>query len=395
MPQLMKWPALGSACLLLMLSSNSLAASMANHSTAIGHAPSGNEVGYRYSRYQQADVASNRVASGRPDGEHYHAHQLHWRQQLAGHWQLQANARWQASKGALVRQTYRNDAGQSEVLMSNGQLEDRHRHLRFGVSRQLNNVVLGGSYGLNREDGCNSRAFSLRGELLLNAGNSVLSSGYRRADTHFNATSAMAAEQRDLADNASLQHQELYLGLAQVINRYETLQLTLAQQHYDGFLSDPYRTLDRRPDERLGHSINLLYRIYLAPWHSALHWDYRYYQDDWEVSSHSLEGRWLHDVTPYLRWRIALRGYQQSEAEFYSLTANQATSQQSSDARLSAYGALQLGLGFDVKLAQSTVSLDWSRYESREQWGPAGKDAAEAPTLVNYQLLSLGVLYRY
>ncbi|GGY46663.1 hypothetical protein GCM10011297_19390 [Bacterioplanes sanyensis] len=392
MSQRRGWYPLGLACLLTTLIACPLAAATPYHSDQLSAA---NEVGYRYSSYQQAGVPANRVVSGRSDGEHYQAHQLHWRQQLAAHWQLQANARLEDSDGALVRQTYRNDAGQSEVIMSSARLEDRRRYLRVGLSRQFNQIRVGGSYSQNNEDGCDARGFGMRGELLFNQGNTVISAGYRRDNTTLSATNAMAANQRPLADNATRQQHELYAGVSQVINRYETLQVTLAQQFDDGFLTDPYRTLDRRPDERLGHSIHLLYRMYVPHWRSALHWDYRYYQDDWEVSSHSLEGRWLQDVTPYLRWRIALRGYQQSEAEFYSLTANQATSAQSSDARLSAYGALQLGLGFDVKLAPTTVSLDWSRYESREQWGPAGKDAAEAPTLVNYQLLSLGVLYRY
>ncbi|ASP38865.1 hypothetical protein CHH28_09300 [Bacterioplanes sanyensis] len=358
-------------------------------------APSDNEIGYRYSHYQEADAPANRVASGSTERYQIDIHQLHWRQVIAEQWQLQAAASLESMSGASALQTYRNDAGQSEVIMSGASIEERRTDGRISISRFFDEGTLSAGYYQSQENDYAARAVNVSGELELNQAHTVLSAGYSLSNDTLNPSDANGIAQREAADGETKQTRDMYVGVSQILNRYEVIQLTLAQRYSDGYLSDPYRSIDVRPQERLGSSISLLYRFYMAPWNGAWHWDYRYYKDDWEVASHTLEGRWLQQLTDHVRWRIALRGYQQSEAEFYSLAATRETSFQSSDARLSAYGALTASLGLDLGLDDVTVSIDWSQYESREQWGPARNDADEAPSLVNYQLLSLGLLYRY
>ena len=357
--------------------------------------PGDNQLGYRFSQYQEADTPANRVASGSSQRYDISIHQLHWRQTLADSWQLQADASLESMTGASALQTYANDAGQSEVIMSGASIDESRRDIRLGLGRYFSEGTIKAGMYHSQENDYRARALNISGELELNQAHTVLSVGYGLSNDRLNPSDAIGIAQRQAADGESKKSRDLYFGVSQIINRYEVIQLTLAQRYQQGYLSDPYRSLDVRPDERLGSSISVLYRWYLTRLDAAMDWVYRYYKDDWQVASHALEARWLQDLTQYVRWRGSLRAYQQSEAEFYSLSASREGSFQSSDSRLSAYGALTLGLGLDFLLQSFTVSIDWAQYESREQWGPAGQDAEEAPSLVNYQLMSLGLLYRY
>ena len=67
--------------------------------------PGDNQLGYRFSQYQEADTPANRVASGSSQRYDISIHQLHWRQTLADSWQLQADASLESMTGASALQT--------------------------------------------------------------------------------------------------------------------------------------------------------------------------------------------------------------------------------------------------------------------------------------------------
>ncbi|MCD8523330.1 MAG: DUF3570 domain-containing protein [Saccharospirillaceae bacterium] len=362
--------------------------------------PQDAELRYRISQYQEQDIAANRVATGATQRYQISVQQLQWQTPLAGQWLLNLQGSYESLSGASPLQTFENSSGQSEVIMSGASIDESRQDAQIQLSRYFSRGTLGGGWYYSSENDYQAQAWNLAGSLELWAGMTTLNAGLSQSDDRLSPVDTSLSVNRQLADDQSRQRQEGYLGISQILNKYEVLQLTLGYSQSSGYLSDPYRTIDLRPDNRDSQTLSLMYRFFMKPWDGAAHCNYRLYRDSWGVDSHTLELRWYQNPGRFIGrdWRanIGSRVYRQQAADFYSLASSASGAAQSNDARLSAYGAITLELGIDLLWSHALeFSLSGQRYRSRESWGPQGSEAAEAPALVNYQLISAGVLYRY
>lgn len=227
---------------------------------------------------------------------------------------------------------------------------------------------------------------------------------------------------------------ELFTGLSQLLTRASAVQVTGSYKYSNGYLSDPYKAIrgigpgdgilsDRRPSEK--HQGNLMARYrHHFPFHdlfpASVHVDYRFYADDWAVTSHTFELAW-HQGFAWFTLTPAVRYYSQSKADFYDtlLPAGAAESDpgdRSSDYRLSPYGAISWKVKAEIGLedlldyqassrAQSIglsggvdlfVALSYERYLSDGAFGIVSvDDADEAPALVDFQVFALTVSGRF
>jgi hypothetical protein len=100
----------------------------------------------------------------------------------------------------------------------------------------------------------------------------------------------------------------------------------------EGFLNNPYRQVryvdpvdprgyayefERYPRTRTGNAFALRGRWYL-PYRAALQGDYRFYNDTWEIVSHTAEVSYTHPLDERLTFDVHYRFYKQDAAEFYS-----------------------------------------------------------------------------
>lgn len=100
----------------------------------------------------------------------------------------------------------------------------------------------------------------------------------------------------------------------------------------EGFLNNPYRQVryvdpdaalgyayefERYPRTRTGNAVALRARWYL-PYRAALQGDYRFYNDTWEIRSHTAEVSYTHPLNQRLTLDAHYRFYTQDAAEFYS-----------------------------------------------------------------------------
>ena len=127
--------------------------------------------------------------------------------------------------------------------------------------------------------------------------------------------------------------------------------------------------------------------------------NYRYYSDDWGISSHTVDVKWSQqfDISHY---RIIatplLRYYTQTKADFYSLEQSPPDDQlNSSDSRLSTYGAITFGFTSELKFSQWSLHFDWQQYYSREDLALFDANNDEAPALVNFSTFAAGVDYKF
>ncbi len=119
------------------------------------------------------------------------------------------------------------------------------------------------------------------------------------------------------------------IGLGQVLSPVATLDLSYDLLYQNGFLSDPYRqvkvfdenfvfrfTEERHPIERTRHALSASVKQYLTALQASLGGGYRFYLDDWEVRSHTLEMQFSKYVFDDLITRFNYRYYTQSGAYF-------------------------------------------------------------------------------
>jgi len=132
------------------------------------------------------------------------------------------------------------------------------------------------------------------------------------------------------------------VGLTQVLNKNAVLEGSVGFTRSTGYLSNPYKAvmlafddpnqfidstglrtvvlqgvLEQRPTSRTQVNADLRYVQYIESTDGSLHLDYRYYDDDWGISAHSLELSWYQPIAD--GWMIVpgARYYTQTAASFY------------------------------------------------------------------------------
>lgn len=227
---------------------------------------------------------------------------------------------------------------------------------------------------------------------------------------------------------------DFFGGVSQLLTRASAIQFTGNFKYSNGYLSDPYKAIrgigpsdglisDRRPSEKHQGSLMVRYRHHFA-FHdlfpASLHLDYRFYADDWSITSHTFEVGW-HQGFGWLTIVPAVRYYSQSKAEFYDTllqagAAENDPGNRSSDYRLSPYGAIswkvkaEVGLDdvLDYQASPSFeavgfsggldlfIALSYERYLSDGSFGLVSvDDVDEAPALVDFQVFALTLTGRF
>ena len=133
---------------------------------------------------------------------------------------------------------------------------------------------------------------------------------------------------------------------------------------------------------------------------ASLHADYRFFIDDWEITSHTVELAWYQNLFRFLRVIPGIRYYTQSQADFYAPWFDVAPADgfASSDYRLSPYGALSYRIRAETLF--TTWRLDWRAALSYERYMSSGdlavsEVAVENPGLVSFNVLSLNFTTRF
>ena len=146
------------------------------------------------------------------------------------------------------------------------------------------------------------------------------------------------------------------LGLTQVVNENALLNAGVGYTRSTGYMANPYKTveaafidplqtgdvlsgvaiglLEKRPDERNQWTENLRYVQHIDGLDAALHFDYRFFHDDWGINAHTFEADWVQPLG--YGWTITpkVRYYSQDAADFYTpyIVSDQAFSKKAVDA---------------------------------------------------------------
>ena len=256
------------------------------------------------------------------------------------------NAGWQQPLGRLFRGT----AGAS---FSN-EFDYRHFGVNLGLERDFNKrnttVSLGVAFAQDDIDPIGGSPTPL--SPMLDVGD---------------LSNRRGTESKDVVD--------VLLGVTQVINQNLLVQLNYSYSDSSGYLNDPYRVLslvdpvsgdtlvrtpapgtegpshefryESRPDNRSKNSLFAQAKYYMGG--KVLDLSYRYMTDDWDIDSHTIDGKLRIPLASDRFLEPHIRYYTQTEADFYraSVTAGEPLPlYASSDYRLGNFDAITAGVKY-------------------------------------------------
>lgn len=134
------------------------------------------------------------------------------------------------------------------------------------------------------------------------------------------------------------------LGVTQIIDENSIMQGNVTYTSANGYLSDPYKTLDNRPRSRDAWAFLGRYNRYFADPDASLHFDYRLFVDTWGVTSNMFEVAWYQPLGSIFTFRPGIRYYSQDDADFFQdiFPPDNIEQFMTGDQRLSAFGGVTI-----------------------------------------------------
>ncbi len=356
----------------------------------------------RYTQYQEAEMPVERVDAGGSTGRYnIDILQIRYFTPVLEKYSLDTNVSYETMSGASAYGSSVNDSGQTVVQMSGASgIEESRLDASVLGTRYFDDGSLGTSVAISTENDYDSVALGLSGALELFQKHTTLLASLSISYDELSPTDAELFGGGRLEANGETKRSfSMYQGVSQVIDKFSTLQVGVGYTRLAGHLSDPYRTRDDRPDVREQNTLSMQYRYYLTQWGGmAWHLDYRFYQDDWGILANTITNSIWKDVELaglHLTLAPNVRYHWQHAADFYSVDSTSTSEYYSADYRLSAYGAVSVGIDIQYHRRDVSFTLGMSQYLSSEDWGLTGVENEETPTLVDFTTLSLGVDYSF
>jgi len=289
------------------------------------------------------------------------------------------------------------------AISSASRMSDSRTAGDVSVTRYFRRVSVAAGLAASTEHDYRSLAGSLDIRWASDNQNTEVSLGLGASDDSINPVNQVVVDE-------ARSTQQISLGVTQVTSRTDVVQLTLSHSDGKGYYSDPYKTLDRRPRERRQNVLMLRWNHHFEEGGSTLRNSWRAYLDSFGVQSHTLQFEW---VVPFGdKWKLSplARIYAQTAADFYAEAQYDPVLGEpfpvgysnanpprfiSLDQRLSAFGALALGLGMAYRLdAAWTIDGKAELYEQRGQWAWVGSGSKGLAPFRAYQV-QLGVTRKF
>ncbi len=346
---------------------------------------------YRVTQYSEKDLHQDDVITGSTSRYDIDSHQFQLIAPAGDRASITANYLYETMSGASPMSAVVDDNNESALVMSGASIKDTRQDFSLSATGYADEGQVSGSLGYSTEDDYKATNVSLSGDYHFNQKLTTLSAGAGWSDDELTPTQQAGFDRIKSADK---QTRTLFIGMAQVLSKYDVIQGALQNTRHQGFLSDPYK-LDSRPASRNQSALIIKYRRFLTGPEAALHLDYRYFNDDWGIQSHTLKLSWYQNLTDQIQLVPSVRYYSQSQADFYDLSPDGSDNRYySSDYRLSPYGAVTLGLKLVYREQHWQVNLGMEQYESDADLA-LGDVEVENPGLVDFTQIGLGIDYHF
>lgn len=374
---------------LLALTSSALL--LPGYHGARGDAPPENtSVGVRLSNYQEDDTLSSKTAGGSSERYDIDVAQFHLLAPVADDWSFALDIQREDMSGASPWFVGPSLDGSPQVFMSAASIQDTRTDISVTTRYYYDRGSIAGNYHYSDEDDYTSHALGVDGSLNSKDGQTTYSAAISASSDDIEPTQGTTPT-NTLKDEKDIR--SAWVGVSRIVSKSAIVRFGLSYTYRDGFLTDPYKLKDKRPDEREEWAFSGGYRQFFSGPNAALHADYRYFDDDWGVKSHTINLAWHQNfgaqskLVPYLRY------YSQNEADFFDNNVDFSGPYYADDYRLSSFGAFTMGLRAVTALNDWQLTVAGERYSTSESWGLYSGE--ESPALVKYWRFTVGLDYSF
>lgn len=357
--------------------------------------PADSSLSYKVSNYQEDDLSRAESPFGDLGRYDIDVHQFQYISPIGRNFSLQIDANYEDLSGASPWFTTLGPDGSPIVNLSGASgIEDSRAEVAIGTRYYLENGSIGGNIGYSEEDDYRATYGGISGERSFNNDLTTISIGLSYSSDDIFPTDAEIFNRVISEDKSST---SAVVSVSQIINQVSTFQTAFSITEQSGYLTDPYKLVDNRPDEKTQIAWSNSYRRFVRGADAALHVNYRFYHDDFGVTSHTADMSWHQNLGSSFQVIPMLRYYTQSAANFFTNVddfTRPATDFQSSDYRLSAFGAVSGGLTLRTSFGDWDASLTGERYLANEKYS-AFNVSQPSTALVRYFRVSLGMDYSF
>lgn len=357
-------------------------------------APTEKSLDYKYTNYAEMDIAEDvELLLGDKSRYTIDVHQVRFVTPVNDETSIALTSVTESMSGASPWGTAQGQNGDPALIMSGASIQEDRSDLSLAISRYLShrswNILLGSS----QENDYSSIYLSNSHEWTFNKKNTALALG---GSISLDFIHPSDAEEYNRVVSENKNTTSVFLAISQNLTPKTVVQLGASYTLNQGFLSDAYKLNDRRPNTKQAASTNVQLRQYVASVNAAMHIDYRYYADSWEVQSHTVETSWVQNLGERTKITPTARYYFQTEASFYEPYEVQDNPQEfiSSDYRLSPYGALSFGVKLEQYWGDFSYNLSTIYYQSDATYSPQVV-LMESPGLVSFHSTSVGFSYKW
>ncbi len=352
-------------------------------------APDYTSVKYRYTSYAEDKAPEKYTVEGDLERYKIQANQIQLIQPIGERAAITLDYLSETMSGASPWGVKQGADNQPELIMSGASIEENRQDIgaRLKIYDQESSISFMGGY--SRENDYKATYGGLDNELHFNQKNTTVKLGLRFSLDTINPTQQEGQSRVSEEEKNSASYN---LGVTQVLSQTAIIQAGLEYVQLSGYLTDPYKLQDSRPDVRKQTVVSFGYRQFIKPTDSALHLDYRSYTDDWEVSSHTVNIAWYQNFGDRHVIAPSIRLYNQQKAKFYGVyyDENSATEYFSSDYRLSSYQAMSYKLKYIKYFDTWSFTVAGERYESAGSQAGGSLDEIENPGLVSFTRWTVG-----
>lgn len=363
---------------------------------AIADAPPVNSsLSYQVSNYKEDDLSREESPFGDLGRYDIDVHQFQFISPIGRNFSLQVDANYEDISGASPWFTTIGPSGSPIVSLSGASgIEDSRGELSVGTRYYLENGSIGGNIGYSEENDYRATYGGINAERHFNNDLTTVSVSLSYSSDDIFPTDAEIFNRVISEDKSST---SAVVSISQIINQVSTFQTALSITEQSGFLTDPYKLIDTRPDNKTQIAWSNSYRRYIRGSDAAWHVNYRLYHDDFGVTSHTADMSWHQNFGNTIQVIPMLRYYNQSAADFFTNVddfSRPATDFQSSDYRLSAFGAISAGLTVKTTVGDWDATLTGERYLADEKYSAFNVSQPSA-ALIRYFRVSLGLDFSF